>query len=175
MTLVGCAGADDAPEATANAMPSAALADDAPPPDDEPRPYDPGPYFTPSRQAPSNPAAFVPPAEVGPFTQTYISGRCPQRDGLQSLYQNPDNRIVILYCYHTLTPAEALSRLRGLRDSGAIAGEPIFFEIQDGKSFALGDATPGTLYAWTHERWVFIAHSLGGRAALDAFMEAFPH
>ncbi len=155
-------------------------AENPPPVENRARPtpvvdYDPGPYFTPNREAPTNPAAFVPAESLGAFTRTHLSGRCPHTNGLQSLYQNPNNNIVILYCYYMPTPLDTLNRLRGLLESGALQGEPIFFEIQGDASFTMGEAAPGVLYAWTHARWLFIAHSLSGRAALDDFMNEFSH
>ena len=140
-------------------------------PDEEPD-YDPGPYFTPRRQSPGDPATFVPAEQIGDFTQIQLRGNCLR--GQQSQYINSDNQVVHLTCRFMLRSEDAQNAIREIVTTNGLTGDPILMKIQGDESFLLGPSGNGFTYAWNHGQWFFIARSPVGRPALDSFMEALP-
>jgi len=137
--------------------------------------YDPGPYFTPQRERPQNPAGFNPPAELGNFTRVISRGSCISAQGQTSHYATEDFQTVVLTCRYFSSASQARLEIERLGNSRMFASPPIFMELQGEKSFVLGETGEGFIYAWTHSNWLFIAHSLTGREPLDAFMAEFPY
>lgn len=136
--------------------------------------YDPGPYFTPRRESPTDPANFVPPEQVGDFTQIQLRGSCLRASGQQSQYINSENQVVHLSCQFMLRSQDAQNAIQELITVSGLTGDPILTKIQGDESFVLGPSGNGFTYAWNHGQWFFVARSAEGRAALDSFMEDLP-
>jgi hypothetical protein len=136
---------------------------------------DPGPYFTPLRQPPRDPATFIPPDQVGDFTLIQVNGFCHQSSGQSSTYTSPRSETLSLQCFYLANADYARAKLQTLMVGGTLSSDPLFYTDQGAESFLLGQVGAGFLYAWTHGRWYFMARSLQGRTALDTFMTQFPH
>jgi hypothetical protein len=137
--------------------------------------YDPGPYFTPRRQSPLDPATFVPDEQVGDFTRVEVSGNCLRTSGQSSRYMNTDGEVIYLTCQFMDNPLQAYNVIASITQANVLMGDPIMHKLQDNESFVLGATGEGFLYGWTHRNWLFLARSPLGREALDDFMQAFPY
>lgn len=137
--------------------------------------YDPGPYFTPQRSAPEDPATFQPAETLASFQRTQLTGSCSQARGLSSEYINQAGDRIRFVCSYHDSPEAARAAIQKLIDNKILTDEPIFLKFQEGENFLLGISGESVLYAWTHDRWFFLAHSFGGRLSLDAFMQALSY
>ena len=176
--LAACGGDDDSDTAANNdrAAPDAAVntSGNAPAPNVEVT-YDPGPYFTPRRVAPENPQSFVPDEQIGAFRRTTLTGSCTDRNGMTGQYVDEASNIVYLQCQYLTRQNSAADAIEALVRNNVLTGQPIVIKLQGAESFLLGTSGQAYVFAWTHEHWFFLVRSLYGRAALDAFMEAFPY
>ena len=136
--------------------------------------YDPGPYFTPRRESPTDPATFVPEELIGDFTRIQLRGTCLRASGQQSQYINSENQVVHLTCRFMLKSEDARNAIQEIVANNGITGDPILMKLQGDESFLLGPSGNGFTYAWTHDQWFFVARSPLGRPPLDSFMEALP-
>jgi len=136
--------------------------------------YDPGPYFTPRRESPIDPATFVPPEQIGDFTQLQLRGNCLGAQGQQSQYINSENQVVHFSCRFMLRSQDAQDAIRQFTATNGLTGDPILTKIQGDESFVLGPSGNGFTYAWNHGQWLFVARSAEGRPPLDSFMEDLP-
>jgi hypothetical protein len=164
--------------ATAAALSQQTPAIPVEPPTSTPLPtpnYDPGPYFTPRRASPADPATFVPDEQVGDFTRIEVSGNCLRSSGQSSRYLNADGEVIYLTCQFMDNPLQAYNAIASISQANVLTGDPIMQKLQDNESFVLGAAGAGFLYGWTHRNWLFLARSPQGREPLDAFMQAFPY
>jgi hypothetical protein len=141
--------------------------------DEEPE-YDPGPYFTPRRESPSDPATFAPAEQIGDFRRIQLRGTCLRAMGQQSQYINSENQVVHLSCRFMLKSEDAQNAIQQIVTNNGLTGEPILMKIQGDESFLLGPSGEGFTYAWNHGQWLFVARSPSGRSPLDSFMEALP-
>jgi len=139
-----------------------------------PSTYDPGPYFTPRRPAPEDPATFQPAAAYGDFAQKDSSGNCLQQRGLNSQYQNEAGETIYFACRFMTRQLEAQQAVASVVEANTLSGDPLAYEIQGDESFVLGASGNGFVYAWTHGQWFFLVRSNQGRPPLDAFMQSLP-
>jgi hypothetical protein len=135
---------------------------------------DPGPYFTPQRNAPTGrPENFSPPIVVDKFILMRARGNCAQASGQINEYTHENQEIIYLTCQYTGSATSATNYISQL--PAVFNAEPIQLKIQGNQSFGLMPAGKGFVYAWTHDAWYFTARSLNGRELLDEFMQNFPY